>query len=66
MPSVLFRWLCASILLSARTSAGAAMEAAQALAGQGWTAAPKMAAATWEQRTRTLSRAAYARYDEST
>ena len=65
-PSVLFRWLCASILLSARIGAGAAMHAARALAEQGWTTAGKMAAATWEQRTRTLNQAGYARYDEST
>jgi hypothetical protein len=65
-PSVLFRWLCASILLSARISAGLAMHAARALADQGWTTAQKMAAATWEQRTRTLNEAGYARYDEST
>jgi len=65
-PSVLFRWLCASILLSARISAGIAMHAARALADQGWTTAEKMAAATWEQRTRTLNEAGYARYDEST
>ena len=65
-PSVLFRWLCASILLSARISAGIAMQAARALADQGWTTAEKMAAAAWEQRTRTLNDAGYARYDEST
>jgi hypothetical protein len=65
-PSVLFRWLCASILLSARISADLALEAARALADQGWTTAPKMAGATWEQRTRTLNEAGYARYDEST
>jgi hypothetical protein len=42
------------------------MQAARALADQGWTTAPKMAGATWEQRTRTLNEAGYARYDEST
>ena len=42
------------------------MEAARALADQGWTTAQKMAEATWEQRTRTLNQAGYARYDEST
>jgi len=63
-PSVLFRWLCASILLNAPIGAGLAMQAAHALTDQGWTTAAKMAAATWEQRTRTL--AGYARYDEST
>lgn len=65
-PAVLFRWLCAAILLSARISAGIAMQAARALAEQGWTTAEKMADATWEQRTRTLNEAGYARYDEST
>jgi hypothetical protein len=64
--SVLFRWLCASILLSARIRADAAIEAARALAEKGWTTAQKMAASTWEQRTRTLNQAGYARYDEST
>jgi hypothetical protein len=65
-PSVLFRWLCASILLSARISADIAMHAAWALADQGWTTVQKMADSTWEQRTRTLNQAGYARYDEST
>jgi endonuclease III len=65
-PSALFRWLCAATLLSARISADAAMAATRALAGQGWTTARKMADATWEQRTRALNRAGYARYDEST
>ena len=65
-PSVLYRWLCAATLLSARIGAGIAMAAANALAKQGWTTPGKMAAATWEQRTRTLNRAGYARYDEST
>jgi endonuclease III len=65
-PSALYRWLCAATLLSARIGAGAAMQAAQALAEQGWTTAQKMADATWEQRTRTLNQAGYARYDEST
>jgi hypothetical protein len=65
-PSALFRWLCASILLSAPIGAKTAMAATKALAEQGWTTADKMAAATWEQRTRTLNRSGYARYDEST
>jgi hypothetical protein len=65
-PSPLFRWLCASILLSARIGAKNAMAATKALAKQGWTTADKMAAASWEQRTRTLNRSGYARYDEST
>ena len=61
-PSPLFRWLCASLLLSARISAGLAMNAADALAKAGWTTPEKMAAASWEARTQ----AGYARYDEST
>ena len=65
-PSVLFRWLTASILLSARIGANQAMRAARALADAGWTSAEKMAAATWEQRVRVLNEHGYARYDEST
>jgi hypothetical protein len=65
-PSALYRWLCAATLLSARIGADIAMDAARALADQGWTTADKMAGATWEQRTRTLNQAGYARYDEST
>ena len=65
-PSLLYRWLCAATLLSARIGADIAMDAARALAEQGWTTAQKMADATWEQRTRTLNQAGYARYDEST
>lgn len=65
-PSALFRWLTASILMSARISSEVAMQAARALADNGWTTAEKMAAATWEDRTRTLNEAGYARYDEST
>jgi endonuclease III len=65
-PSALYRWLCAATLLSARIGAGIAIAAARALAAQGWTTAAKMAAASWEDRTRTLNRAGYARYDEST
>lgn len=65
-PSPLFRWLCASILFSARISQNIALAAAKALADQGWTTAPKLAAATWSQRTKTLNRSGYARYDERT
>ena len=65
-PSALYRWLCAATLLSARIGADIAIQATQALAKQGWTSAQKMANASWEQRTRTLNQAGYARYDEST
>jgi hypothetical protein len=65
-PSVLFRWLCASLLFSARISNEIATEAARALTKRGWTTAQKMAGATWEERTRVLNHAGYARYDEKT
>lgn len=65
-PSPLFRWLCASILLSARIRSDIAVAAADALAANGWTTPEKMADSTWECRTRTLNCAGYARYDEST
>jgi hypothetical protein len=65
-PSVLFRWMCASLLLSARISSDIAMHAARALAEQGWTTAERMAGSSWEERTRTLNASGYARYDERT
>ncbi|WP_419695662.1 hypothetical protein ACN2CC_03965 [Mesorhizobium muleiense] len=65
-PSPLFRWLCASILFSARISANLALMAAKALSDQGWTTPRRMAEATWADRTRVLNHAGYARYDEST
>lgn len=65
-PSPLFRWLCASILFSARIGSHIAMKAARALADHGWTTAQAMAGTTWEERVRVLNRSGYARYDEST
>ena len=65
-PSVLVRWMCASLLLSARISSDIAMHAARALAEQGWTTAERMAGSSWEERTRTLNESGYARYDERT
>jgi hypothetical protein len=65
-PSVLFRWMCAALLLSARISSDIAMHAARALAEQGWTTAERMAGSSWEERTRTLNASGYARYDERT
>jgi thermostable 8-oxoguanine DNA glycosylase len=65
-PSPVFRWLCFSMLASARISADIAMAGAKALAKQGWTTADKMADSTWRARTDTLNHAGYARYDEST
>lgn len=65
-PSALFRWLCASLLFSARISASIAMKAAQAVSRHGWTTPQKMAAADWADRARTLNESGYARYDERT
>lgn len=65
-PSAFFRWLCAALLFSARIGHEIATDAARALAKSGWTTARKMAAATWEERTRVLNRSGYARYDEKT
>ena len=65
-PSALFRWLCASILMSARISSENAMRAAKALADAGWTTAERMAASTREERVSVLNANGYARYDEST
>jgi endonuclease III len=65
-PSALFQWLCAALLFSARIRADTALAAARALFREGLTTAENMASATWEERTRILNRAGYARYDEST
>lgn len=65
-PSVLFRWLCAALLFSARISTGIAIKATRALSEQGWTTPQKLRDAGWEARVRVLNRAGYARYDEST
>jgi hypothetical protein len=65
-PATLFRWLCAALLFSARIGNAIAIEAARALTQSGWTTAEKMAAAAWEERTRVLNHAGYARYDEKT
>lgn len=39
------------------------MRAARALAEQGWTTTDKLAASSWRERTDTLNRAGFARYD---
>jgi len=65
-PSPLFCWLVASTLLSARITHGIALKAAKALLRAGWRTPEKMAQSSWEERTKTLNRSGYARYDEST
>jgi hypothetical protein len=65
-PPVLFRWWCASLLLSARIRTPIAMRAAEALFASGWTTAQKLADSHWDERVRILNQAGYARYDEST
>lgn len=64
-PAPLYRWLIASLLFSARISAGQAHKAAQALFAEGWRTPNKMAATTWAERVAILNRSGYARYDES-
>ena len=65
-PAALFRWLCGSLLFSARIRAELARRAALALIGEGWTTPRKLAAASWADRAQVLNRAGYARYDERT
>jgi hypothetical protein len=65
-PSPLFRLLVASILLSARIGHRVAVDAARALAAEGWTTPEKLGGASWAERVRVLNRSGYARYDEST
>jgi hypothetical protein len=65
-PSPLFRLLVASILLSARIGHRIAVDAARALAAEGWTTPEKLGGAGWAERVRVLNRSGYARYDEST
>ncbi|AEQ52195.1 hypothetical protein KKY_2186 [Pelagibacterium halotolerans B2] len=64
--SPLSRWLCASILFSARIGAAQALDAAAALADAGWTTPEKLKDATWKERVEVLNKNGYARYDEST
>jgi endonuclease III len=54
------------LLFSARISNEIAVAGARALTKSGGTTAKKMAAATWEERTRVLNHSGYARYDEKT
>jgi endonuclease III len=65
-PAPLFRLLVMSLLVSARISSEIAIAATRALADAGWTTPASMLDSTWEERTRVLNRAGYARYDEST
>jgi endonuclease III len=65
-PSPLYQLLVLATLLSARISADIAVNAARALWQAGWRTPKAMAEATWAERTRTLNRSGYARYDERT
>jgi hypothetical protein len=65
-PSPLFRWLCASMLYSARISAQLATAAARAMADEGWTTARHLQDSTWRRRVTVINHAGYARYDERT
>ena len=65
-PAGLFKLLVLALLMSARIRASVAVAATRALFAAGWTTPRKMAASTWEQRTGTLNKSGYARYDERT
>jgi endonuclease III len=65
-PAPLFQLLCLSLLISARISHDIAMRASIALRSAGWTTPRAMVESTWEERTRVLDEAGYARYDERT
>src|SRR5438552_19144103 len=55
-----------SLLLSARISAGNALEATRALIEAGLTTPQKMARATWQRRVDVITWHGYKRYDERT
>jgi len=65
-PAPLFRLLCAALLMSARIGHGLALDAARALAEEGWRTPAAMADSTWERRAQVLNASGYARYDERT
>jgi hypothetical protein len=65
-PSVLYRLLCAAMLMSARIDSRIAVKAAGSLAKRGWRSPRKLAESTWEQRVTALNEAGYARYQERT
>ncbi|MDQ6675532.1 MAG: endonuclease [Chloroflexota bacterium] len=65
-PAIFFQYLCTSLLLSARISAGNALEAARALIEAGLTTPRKMAGATWQERVDVITGHGYKRYDERT
>lgn len=65
-PAPLFQLLVASLLFSARISAGNAAQATRALVHAGLTTPRKMADATWQERVDVITWHGYKRYDEST
>jgi hypothetical protein len=65
-PSVLYRLLCAAMLMSARIGSQIALEAARNLTRHGWRSPRKLAESTWAQRVEALNEAGYARYQERT
>ncbi|MFY0615011.1 MAG: hypothetical protein JXQ99_26005 [Hyphomicrobiaceae bacterium] len=65
-PSTLFRWWCASLLLSARIRTSLALRAAGAVFERGWTTPQKLADSSWKDRVSVLNCAGYGRYDERT
>jgi endonuclease III len=65
-PSPLYRLLVLATLLSARISAGVAVDAARELSAAGYRTPRAMLKATWQDRVDALGRGHYRRYDERT
>jgi hypothetical protein len=65
-PSLLYRLLVLSVLMSTRIKADIAVAAAKELAKAGFTTPRAMLEASWQQRVDALGQAHYVRYDEST
>ena len=65
-PAPLFQLLNAALLLSARISAGNAVQAMRALIDAGLTTPDKMAEASWQERVDVITWHGYKRYDERT
>ncbi len=65
-PAPLFQLLTTALLLSARISAGNAIEAARALIDARLTTPRKMAEASWQERVDVITWHGYKRYDERT
>lgn len=64
--SVLFPWLCAALVMSARISQATTIKVAHGLIDGGWTTPEHMIDSTWQDCADALKEVGYGRYDEST